>query len=65
MYRKVNTAATFFFEAVNKIKCTRNARFPKTELYEDQTGSNREIHPCHGATCQYLPVTSYKSPYLL
>lgn len=52
-------------EAVNKIKYTRSAQFPERELHEDQAGSDREIYPRHDATCKYLSVTSYKSPYLL
>ena len=52
-------------EAANKTKCTRSAQFSKTGLHEDQAGFNRKIYPCYDATCQCLPATSYKSPYLL
>ena len=53
------------FEAVNKSKCARRAQFSKTGFHEDEAEFNNKIHPYHDATCQYLPVTSYKSPYLL
>jgi len=53
------------FGVVNKTKCTRNAQFPKTGLYEDQAGSNHEIYSRYDAACQRLPVASYKSSYLL
>jgi hypothetical protein len=53
------------FEAVNKTKCSRRARFSKTGLHEEQGRFNCKIYPYHDATCQHLPITSYKSPYLL
>ena len=55
----------YFFEAANKTKCTRRAQFSKTGLHEDQAGFDRKIYPYHDPACQCLPVTSYKSSYLL